>query len=123
MSPGPACMPSDRQTVWRRSRVLLRAGLSRRPPAPPKGRWSRRTNPLKQDSTSSGALLLDCRNPALDRRSSSRRFQAQPRGISAAASYDNRRRNREIDHGCRLEMTGAAVDDQIEGVLVALADF
>src|ERR1019366_7161441 len=122
MSPGPACMRFDRQTVWRHSRVLLRAGLSRRPPAPPKGRWSRGTNPLGHDSTSCRPAMLACRNLAPDLRSSGRRLQTQLRRVTAAEADDDRRRNRKVYHGCRLEMTGTAVNDQIESVLVALAD-
>ena len=35
---------------------------------------------------------------------------------------DDRRRNREVNNGRRLEMTGAAVDDQVENMLVTGAD-
>src|SRR5450631_4060 len=113
-------MRFDRQIAWRRSRVPLRARLSRRPPAPPKGRWSRETNPLGQDSTSSRPVMLACRNPPRSLLERSRfRPQPQPRRIAAAETGDDRRRHREVDDRRRLEMTGTAVDDQVEKVLVA----
>src|SRR5450631_636445 len=115
-------MRFDRQIAWRRSRVPLRARLSRRPPAPPKARWSRETNPLGQDSTSSRPAMLACRNLAPGYRSSGCRLQAQPCGITAAQADNDRRRNRKVNHGRRLKMTGTAVDDQVENVFVAHAD-
>src|ERR1039457_412540 len=122
MSLAPACMRSDRRIVWRHSRVPLRAGLSRRPPAPPKERWSRGTNPLGDDSTSSRPAMLASRTLAPGHRSNGCRLQAQPCGVTAAQADNDRRQNRKVNHGSRLEMTGTAVDDQVEKVFVARAD-